>query len=542
MNFKMKIIGSYLVIVVVLVIANIITYNNLQNVSKNVKSLNNEFFESSTYLMKLETNMFQSNISILQATNNTQQKNLKVLLENGVYKNLNQVNDKFMKFEKIMKKYMPQHKNMFDKFHQRFEIWKKDTDYLANMVKKVSLFQATKYYYGTYYKNYEELRKSFNSLGNMTEKLTYEKSVSSIELLEKSKRNFIITALISIVLSILFSILLGRAVKKSTTILNDRFENLAGSQADLSTRLESKGLEKEFIDVTKNANKFIEKIQIIINNSKEVSNKNSTIANELSSTTLNVEKNSEKQSYYVNRTAQNGKELSEELKSSVAGAKQSQEELAMTNKQMNDMTKKVDILQSAMQETMESELSLQEKLTNASENANEVKSVLDVIRDIADQTNLLALNAAIEAARAGEHGRGFAVVADEVRALAERTQKSLGEIDATTNLVVQSVMESTDEINANAKKVEKLTTISAELQETISSVVGVLNSAVNAAGKSVEDYIKTSDKVSYIVDEIEKSNVLTEENSRLIQKVNIATNELNSMSTKLNNELMKFKS
>lgn len=70
---------------------------------------------------------------------------------------------------------------------------------------------------------------------------------------------------------------------------------------------------------------------------------------------------------------------------------------------------------------------------------DDIKKILGFIAEITDQTNLLALNAAIEAARAGEHGRGFAVVADEMRNLAECTQKSLGEIGASVNLLVQSI-------------------------------------------------------------------------------------------------------
>ena len=121
-------------------------------------------------------------------------------------------------------------------------------------------------------------------------------------------------------------------------------------------------------------------------------------------------------------------------------------------------------------ETRGMSMEIGDKLKQSIENAQAVEQInvlANFIKQITEQTNLLALNAAIEAARAGEQGRGFAVVADEIRKLAEQSSRAVSEIQDTTEVIVSSV----DDLSQNANVL--LTYMEGKAAENMESFVDI---------------------------------------------------------------------
>ncbi|EFC8622997.1 methyl-accepting chemotaxis protein [Campylobacter upsaliensis] len=151
----------------------------------------------------------------------------------------------------------------------------------------------------------------------------------------------------------------------------------------------------------------------------------------------------------------------------------------------------------ALEEITSSMQNVSQKTSDVITQSEEIKNVTGIIGDIADQINLLALNAAIEAARAGEHGRGFAVVADEVRKLAERTQKSLSEIEANTNLLVQS-------INDMAESIKEQTAGITQINESVAQIDQTTKDNVEIANESAIISNTVSDIANNILEDVKK--------------------------------------
>ena len=355
------------------------------------------------------------------------------------------------------------------------------------------------------------------------------------------RTNLIVAAsIITLIIMLITWLVSYKFIASPLNNLIDRTKELSSGDGDLTKKLDIVGKD-EIAQASEQVNNFIEKVRILIGDAKNLSNENSSIAHELSTTSLEVGKLIEESTGVVNSTTTQVDAIKNQMGSSIDEAKTSKDDLLGANVFLKEANEAILELTESIKLSASTEIELAHKIQQLSSDTEQVKDVLLVIGDIADQTNLLALNAAIEAARAGEHGRGFAVVADEVRKLAERTQKSLTEINATINVIVQAIVDSSDQMSSNSKKVEELSLTAVNVEDKINELSTVMNNATQMADTTVGSFIQTGDEIENIIQSVDQINVLSAQNTRSVEEIASAAEHMNKMTETLNDKLSEFR-
>lgn len=256
-----------------------------------------------------------------------------------------------------------------------------------------------------------------------------------------------------------------------------------------------------------------EKLKNTINNIMQGSNSISQASSEIAQGNTNLAQRTEEQAASLLETSTNMSRITQTVSENADNSRMASDLAKQTSHAAEDSTHIVE--------------SMIHQIQNISNSSKEIVNIIGVIESIAFQTNLLALNAGVEAARAGTQGKGFTVVANEVRVLAKKTADAAQDIKKLIDDTVDKIHQG----SVHASEASKAMLDIKSSVNQVTSIVGEISLASDEQNSGIGEIGKA----------IEQMDLVTQQNSALVEQVAVAAQSLSEQAVSLHDEVRFFR-
>ncbi|MBU5591874.1 methyl-accepting chemotaxis protein [Clostridium sp. MSJ-4] len=387
--------------------------------------------------------------------------------------------------------------------------------------------------------------------------------------LNSLKLSVLVSSILFLLVGLIMVYIISEGISKGIKSTSKHLELLA--DGDLCKEVSPKylKLKDEVGEMTNSMKVMQDSLRNMINGIKEVSSNINMQSENLSSVSEEIASSSQNVAEVINEIARGTGSQSEDLINITEILDDFSYKLSQMVKEIQDLdsnARKIILMANNSSGEMDK---LNQSVTNVGDlfktfsgkviglgkDVNEINDITGIINNIAEKTSLLALNAAIEAARAGESGRGFSVVADEIRKLAEQSKASsekistlISGISKGADTIVEDSVGIDDElikqVNIINNSISSFKEIIEEINEVIPKIETIKSSA-EGIDRDKDDILVKVDGVSRVALEVSASSeeiaASSEEMNASTEEVAAASQELSSMTSKMFQEVNKFK-